>query len=68
MSASLLTVEQVASLLKVRPYTVRDLAKQKVLRGMKPGRRWLFDPEDVDAYMEAGQNRAPDRRRRRRAA
>ena len=68
MSGDLLTVEQVASRLMVRPYTVRDLAKKKVLRGMKPGRRWLFDPADVDAYIEAGQNRAPDRRRRRRAA
>lgn len=63
-----MTAEKVASVLKVKPYTVRDLAKSGALRGMKPGRRWLFDPADVTAYLEAGQNRAPERRRRRRAA
>ncbi len=63
-----LTVEDVAARLHVGPDTVRELARAGALRGMRPGRRWLFDPADVDAYLEAGQNRAPDRRRRRRVA
>jgi len=65
-----LTVEQVASLLHATPYTVRSYAKAETLRGYKPGKRWLFDPADVEAFLEAAQNRPREtgRRRRRRAA
>ena len=63
-----LTAEEVAPRLRITPPEVRRLARTGALRGMKPGRRWLFDPADVDAYLEAGENRAPERRRRRRAA
>lgn len=70
MSAALLTVEQVAAKLHTSPYTVRGYAKAGTLRGSKPGKRWLFDPADVDAFLEAAQNRPreTERRRRRRAA
>jgi len=71
MSATrLLTVEQVAAQLNASPYTVRGYAKSGALRGSKPGKRWLFEQADVDAFLEAGENRPreTERRRRRRAA
>lgn len=72
MSDKRLTVEQVASQLNAAAYTVRGYAKSGALRGYKPegAKRWLFDQEDVDAFLEAGQNRPREtaRRRRRRAA
>ena len=68
MTARRLTTEDVAAQLHIKPYQVCALANLGALRGFKPGRRWLFDQADVDAYVEAGQNRAPERRRRRRAA
>lgn len=65
----LLDVEQVASQLKCSPWAVRDWAKSGDLRGSKPGKRWLFEQADVDAFLEAGENRPREtpRRRRRRA-
>jgi excisionase family DNA binding protein len=70
MSDQRLTVEQVASQLHVADYTVRAWAKAGILRGSKPGKRWLFDQADVDALLEAAENRPREtpRRRRRRAA
>ena len=70
MSEQKLTVEQVAAQLNASPYTVRQWAKAHTLRGCKPGKRWLFEQVDVDAFLEAGQNRPreTERRRRRRAA
>lgn len=70
MTTGQLTVEHVASQLNVTPYTVRGYAKAGMLRGSKPGKRWLFDPADVEAFLEAAQNRPREtpRRRRRRAA
>lgn len=70
MSAPTLTVEDVARQLNASPYTVRAYAKSETLRGFKPGKRWLFAQEDVDAFLEAAQNRPREtmRRRRRRAA
>ena len=68
--SALLTVEQVASQLNASSYTVRGYAKSGALRGSKPGKRWLFEQADVDAFLEAGENRPREtaRRRRRRAA
>lgn len=66
----MLTVDQVAAQLQAKPYTVREWAKSGALRGCKPAKRWLFEQADVDAFLEAGQNRPreTERRRRRRAA
>lgn len=63
-----LTVEQVAAQLQASPYTVRGYAKAETLRGYKPdgAKRWYFDQADVDAFIEAGQNRPRETARRRR--
>lgn len=70
MSAPRLTSEQVAEQLHVEAYTVREWAKAGTLRGTKPGKRWLFEQADVDALLDAAENRPRegDRRRRRRVA
>ena len=70
MNSRTLTTEQVALLLNASAYTVRGYAKSVALRGSKPGKRWLFEQSDVDAFLEAGENRPreTERRRRRRAA
>lgn len=66
MSEQLLTTDEAAARLRVKPYTVRDWAKSGTLRGSKPGKAWRFDPADVDELLEGSQNRPATRRRRRR--
>ena len=52
MTAPLLTVEQVAALLAVRPALVRTLAHRGELPYRRIGQKLLrFRPEDVDAYV-----------------
>jgi excisionase family DNA binding protein len=63
-----LTVEEVAAILHAEQRTVRLWTRAGHLRGCKVGRRWLYEQADVDAFIDKGQSRAPERRRRRRAA
>lgn len=63
-----LTVEEVAAILHAEARTVRLWTRAGHLRGCKVGRRWLYEQADVDAFIDKGQSRAPERRRRRRAA
>ena len=68
---NLLTVPEVAEMLRVNGDTVRRLARQGQLRGTKPASRWRFTAEDVAAYVDSTATTAPApvvRRRRRRAA
>ncbi len=63
VTAPLLTVEQVAALLAVRPALVRTLAHRGELRYRRVGEKLLrFRPEDVEAYV----NGPPPTRRVRR--
>jgi excisionase family DNA binding protein len=48
----LLTVKQVALMLKVHPNTVYQRVKRGELAAYKPGYELLFKPEDVTAYLE----------------
>jgi excisionase family DNA binding protein len=66
----LLGTDDVAAQLKCSPWAVRDYAKAGDLRGSKPGKRWLFEQADVDAFVRAAENRPREtpRRRRRRVA
>ena len=45
------TVEQVAEVLHVTKYTVRELLKAKHLKGRKIGKRWLIMASDLQAYL-----------------
>lgn len=50
-----LTPEEVASRLKISPYTVRRLLKERKLRGIKiaGGRLWRVRRADFDAYIHS---------------
>ncbi len=48
----LLNVQDVASLLRVSPYTVRRWDAQGKLRGLRLGRRVLWHPDQVTAFVE----------------
>ncbi|MBM69104.1 MAG: DNA-binding protein [Haliea sp.] len=47
------SVEEAASLLLIAEATVRRLAHAGLLRGAKPGRRWVFREEDLVAFLES---------------
>ncbi|GAA1543236.1 helix-turn-helix domain-containing protein [Nocardioides humi] len=53
--AHLLTVDEVAEILSVAPYTVRKFARDGALRPVRlaGSQRLRFRPEDVSAFIEA---------------
>jgi len=54
---SFLTLDEVADILRVKREAVRRHAKTGVLPATRPGKSWLFNPADVQAYIERGYNR-----------
>jgi len=62
------TVAEVAHLLHLSQDTVRRMATRGDLRASRLGGRWLFRKTDLDIDLDEFANRAPTRRRRRRAA
>lgn len=66
---NLLAVPEVAAILHCSESAVRDLINAPAgIRASKPGRRWLISPDDLADFLDAQANRAPARRRRRRAS
>ncbi len=63
-----MTVPEVAARLRCAEWTVRRLAHAGELKASFISGRWLVRPEDLDAFLEEKSNRAPARRRRRRAS
>ena len=49
----MLTVEEVAKVLKLSPYTVRELLKEGKLPGRKigGGRQWRVSRDDLEVYL-----------------
>lgn len=66
--SGLLTSQEVAAQLRLQPVAVTDMTRRLILRGIKVGRVWRYRQEDVDIFLESQANRAPERRRRKRAA
>lgn len=64
----MMTVPEVAEHLRCSEWAVRSLAREGALRGSLVSGRWLFTREDIDEYVDSLANRAPARRRRRRAS
>lgn len=60
LSKPLLTVHEVAELLKMRESTVRSWINDGRLRAIKFGRDWRVAQRDLEAYLNAHANRAPD--------
>jgi excisionase family DNA binding protein len=53
MDMEVLTVEEAAKILKLSPYTVRELLKKQKLPGIKigGGRQWRIRKADLEAYL-----------------
>jgi excisionase family DNA binding protein len=49
---NLLTVEEVAELLKLSPYTIREYAKDGKMPAVKFGRMWRFSPQAIKDWIE----------------
>lgn len=60
LNSPLLTVHEVADLLKVREATVRTWIQSNELRAIKFGREWRVDREDLESYLDAHANRPAD--------
>lgn len=52
MTDNLITVQDVAKLLKVHPRTVYHRVRDGDLKAYRLGRKLWFKPEDVNAYFE----------------
>lgn len=57
LSRPLLTLHEVADLLKVKESTVRSWIRDKSLRAVKFGREWRVTHKDLEAFLEAHENR-----------
>jgi excisionase family DNA binding protein len=47
-----LTAEEVAELLKLSPYTIREYAKDGKIPAIKFGRMWRFSPQAIKKWIE----------------
>lgn len=65
---SRLTVPEIAARLRCSEWKAVRLCRSGLIEATKPAGKWLATPAAVDAYEETTSNRAPTRRRRRRAA
>lgn len=52
-----LTAAEAAEVLRVKPWEVSKLCKDKLLPATKPGLKWLIDPADLRAYINAAANK-----------
>jgi len=61
MRTELMTLEEVAATLRLRPRTVQELVRQGRLTRIRPtgGRLTRFDSLEVQALIDAGRERAP---------
>ncbi|WNK00625.1 helix-turn-helix domain-containing protein [Thalassospiraceae bacterium LMO-JJ14] len=60
LSKPLLTIHEVAALLKMRESTVRAWINDGQLRAIKFGRDWRVAQRDLEAYLDAHANRQPE--------
>lgn len=52
----LLTVAEVADILRVSPWSVMRKCRAKELRATKPGQAWLISRDDLQAYLDEHAN------------
>ena len=51
------TVEEVATYLKLHPYTIRRLAREKKIPAFRVGGQWRFRKDKIDRWSaQGGQN------------
>lgn len=51
------TVEEVAEALKLHPYTIRRLSRDKKIPAFKFGGQWRFKKEDIDLLIKKSKGR-----------
>ena len=56
----ILTLSEVASLLRVSHQTIYNMIKDGRLKGHKVGREWRFIKKDIDAYILSEQKQSFD--------
>ena len=44
------TAEEIAEYLRIHPYTVKRLARERKLPGFKVGGQWRFDSQEIDKW------------------
>ena len=52
ISGRLLTLQDVADLLRLSPHTIRAMVRQNKLRPVRICRRLLFDPNDIQRLLD----------------
>jgi excisionase family DNA binding protein len=56
------TVEEVAEALKLHPYTIRRLSRERKIPAFKFGGQWRFRKDEIDAWSTASvKNKKPDK-------
>ena len=50
MASETYTAEEIATYLRVHPYTVKRLARKGKIPGFKVGEQWRFDVKEIDAW------------------
>jgi len=50
MTGSTYTAEEIASYLRVHPYTVKRLARAGKIPGFKVGGQWRFDVKEIEEW------------------
>ncbi len=61
LSRPMLTVHEVADLLKVKETTIRAWIHEQSLRAVKFGRDWRVAQKDLEAFVNERANRPPER-------
>lgn len=56
LSKPLLTVHEVAQMLKLKEATVRTLINERKLRAVKFGKEWRVAPRDLEAFLNENAN------------
>jgi len=51
------TAEEVAKVLRLHPYTVRRLCREKKVPAFKFGGQWRFNKEEIQKWMKKGMKR-----------
>lgn len=59
LSRPMLTVHEVADMLKVKESTVRTWIRESELRAVKLGRDWRVSIKDLEAFVNDHANRPP---------
>jgi excisionase family DNA binding protein len=50
-TAKLLTLEEVSDLLRTSPSLIKKLCRERQIPAVKIGKSWLFEPEELSAWI-----------------